>query len=102
MSVASAAHRKGNHMDPMNNAGHNHVANASPTERMRALIESLSAYIEHYHGGWVKLVDFDGAVLKVQLGGACKQCPLTETTLHGWVEGSVRQFFPEIERVEAI
>ncbi len=89
-------------MDPINSAGHNHVADASPTERMRVLIETLSAYIEHYHGGWVKLIEFDGAVLKVQLGGACKQCPLTETTLHGWVEGSVRQFFPEIERVEAV
>ena len=23
-------------------------------------------YIEHYHGGWVKLVSFDGKVLKVE------------------------------------
>lgn len=89
-------------MDLSNPASHNHVTNASPTERMGALIDSLSSYIEHYHGGWVKLISFDGAVLKVQLGGACKQCPLTETTLHGWVEGSVRQFFPEIDRVEAV
>ena len=89
-------------MEPNDSVNHNHVTSASPTERMRALIESLSSYIEHYHGGWVKLISFDGSVLRVQLGGACKQCPLTETTLHGWVEGSVRQFFPEIDRVEAV
>jgi len=89
-------------MDAIDDAGHNHVADAPPNERMRALIQTLSAYIEHYHGGWVKLVSFDGTALKVQLGGACHQCPLTETTLHGWVEGSVRQFFPEIESVEAV
>lgn len=89
-------------MDAIDKAGHNHVTDVAPIERMRALIETLSSYIEHYHGGWVRLVAYDGAVLKVELGGACHQCPLTETTLHGWVEGSVRQFFPEIERVEAV
>jgi Fe-S cluster biogenesis protein NfuA len=40
-------------------------------------------------------------VLKVKLEGACLGCPLSPSTLHGWVEGTVRQFFPEIERVEA-
>jgi Fe-S cluster biogenesis protein NfuA len=74
---------------------------ATPQERMRALLESLSAYIEHYHGGSVKLVSFDGRVLKVKMGGACLGCPLSPSTLHGWVEGTVRQFFPDVERVEA-
>ena len=32
---------------------------------------------------------------------ACLGCPLLPSTLHGWVEGTVRQFFPEIENVEA-
>jgi hypothetical protein len=35
---------------------------ATPQERMKALLESLSAYIEHYHGGSVKLVSFDGCL----------------------------------------
>jgi len=74
---------------------------APPQERMKALLESLSAYIEHYHGGSVKLVSFDGRVLKVKMGGACLGCPLSPATLHGWVEGTVRQFFPDIQRVEA-
>lgn len=72
------------------------------TERMRALLTNLSAYIEHYHGGSVEMVSFDGEELKVRLGGACDGCPLSPTTLHGWVEGSVRQFFPEIKRVVAV
>jgi Fe-S cluster biogenesis protein NfuA len=74
---------------------------ATPQERMKALLESLSAYIEHYHGGSVKLVSFDGRVLRVKMGGACLGCPLSPSTLHGWVEGTVRQFFPDVERVEA-
>jgi Fe-S cluster biogenesis protein NfuA len=73
----------------------------SPQERMEALIQQLNAYIEHYHGGSVELISFDGKDVKVNLGGACTGCPLSESTLHGWVEGTIRQFFPEVEKVEA-
>lgn len=81
---------------------HNHQMDASPQERMRALLEVVSSYIEQYHGGSVELVEFDGDIVKVKLGGACEGCELSEGTLRGWVEGSVRQFFPEIERVESV
>jgi len=80
-------------------------ATATPTEardysredQIFALIEQLSAYIEHFHGGSVEIVSFDGKVLKVHLGGACLGCPLSPSTLHGWVEGTVHQFFPDVE-----
>jgi Fe-S cluster biogenesis protein NfuA len=74
----------------------------SVDEQMKGLIEQLDAYITQYHGGSVELVSFNGKILKVHLGGACLGCPLSPTTLHGWVEGTVRQFFPEIEGVEAV
>jgi Fe-S cluster biogenesis protein NfuA len=80
---------------------HNHKI-VSDQERMQALIENISAYIEQYHGGWVKLVSFEGNTLKVELGGACQGCQFTETTLQGWVAGTVRQFFPEVEKIEAV
>jgi Fe-S cluster biogenesis protein NfuA len=70
-------------------------------QQVRGLIEQLNAYIETYHGGSVELVSFDGKVVRVRLGGACLGCPLSPVTLKGWVEGTIRQFFPEIERVEA-
>jgi Fe-S cluster biogenesis protein NfuA len=71
-------------------------------EQLGALIERLSAYIEQYHGGSVEMIALEGSVLKVRLGGACLGCPLLPSTLHGWVEGTVKQFFPEIERVEDV
>jgi Fe-S cluster biogenesis protein NfuA len=71
-------------------------------ESLRALIEQLDAYIAQYHGGSVQLVSFDGKVLKVHLGGACLGCPLSPATLHGWVAGTVKQFFPQIEHIEAV
>ncbi len=76
-------------------------SNYSVQDQLKGLIEQLDAYINHYHGGSVDLVSFDGKAVKVHLGGACEDCPLLPTTLHGWVEGTIRQFFPEIESVEA-
>jgi Fe-S cluster biogenesis protein NfuA len=80
----------------------NDVPTYSEEERLRALIERISAYIEHFHGGSVEMISYDGKVLKVKMGGSCLGCPLTPNTLHGWVEGTVRQFFPDIERVESV
>ncbi len=68
-------------------------------DRVNALLENISAYIEHFHGGSVEMVSLQDDELKVRLGGACLGCPLSPNTLHGWVEGTVRQFFPEIKRV---
>jgi Fe-S cluster biogenesis protein NfuA len=75
--------------------------NAPVDEQVRVLVQRLSAYIEQFHGGSVEFISFDGKVLKVRLGGACLGCPLSPNTLHGWVEGTVKQFFPQIEKVES-
>jgi len=69
--------------------------------QVRHLLENLSAYIEQFHGGTVEFVSLVGDELKVRLGGACLNCPLLPATLHGWVEGTVHQFFPEIHVAES-
>jgi Fe-S cluster biogenesis protein NfuA len=74
----------------------------SDEERMRVLVETLSGYIELYHGGAVEMVSFDGETLKIKMSGACLGCPLSPVTLHGWVEGTARQFFPNLKKVEAV
>ena len=75
---------------------------APDEERMKALIESLSAYIEHFHGGAVEMQSFDGETLKIKMSGACLGCPLSPVTLHGWIEGAARQFFPKLKKVESV
>jgi Fe-S cluster biogenesis protein NfuA len=76
--------------------------NKTREAQLKALLDQLSAYIETYRGGSVEYVDLEKDILKVHLGGACLGCPLSPATLHGWVEGTVRQFFPEINHVEAV
>ncbi len=69
--------------------------------QIRGLIEKLDAYVEQFHGGSVEFVALDGKTLSVRLGGACLGCPLSPSTLHGWVAGTVHQFFPDVEVIEA-
>jgi len=73
----------------------------SKNEMLSGLVSQISAYIEQYHGGQVELIDFDGNIATVKLGGACIGCPLSEATLKGWVEGTIHQFFPDITVVES-
>lgn len=72
-------------------------------EQMRGLVEQLDAYINTYHGGSVEFVNYKDRVLNVRLGGACKECPLSDTTVKGWIEGTCKQFFPdEVDSVEQV
>ena len=76
-------------------------ANHTHEEQLKTLVEKISAYVEQFHGGSVEYVSFDGSKLKVRLGGACLGCPLSPSTLQGWVAGTVHQFFPDIQVVAA-
>lgn len=71
-------------------------------ERMKTLIDTLSAYIEYFHGGALEMIAFDGERLTIRMSGACRGCNLQQVTLHGWVEGTVKPFFPELKEVIAV
>jgi CRP-like cAMP-binding protein len=75
--------------------------NFSKQDQIKTLLDQVSAYVEQFHGGTVEFVSLNGNRLEVRLGGACLGCPLLPSTLHGWVAGTVHQFFPEIEVVSA-
>ena len=74
----------------------------STQERVRGLIEQLDDYINQYHNGSVEMVSLEGNVLTVRLGGACHDCTLSPNTLHGWIAGTVQQFFPEITEIKNV
>ena len=79
---------------------HNHLVH-SKEEQIKGLLERVSAYIEQYHGGFVEFSSLQDDILTVRLGGACLGCPLSPSTLQGWVAGTIHQFFPEVEVVSA-
>jgi Fe-S cluster biogenesis protein NfuA len=79
-----------------------HTHDHTTEEKVRGLIDQLDAYIAQFHGGRVEFVSLEGDTLKVRMGGACEKCPLQPSTLKGWVEGTLRQFFPHIVNVENV
>ena len=70
-------------------------------EKIEGLIDQISAYIEQYHRGWIELVEIKDNKIKVKFGGACEGCDLLHATMQGWVAGTIRQFFPDMEVVAA-
>ena len=86
----------------MNLENFNHSHDHTTEEKVRGLIDELDAYIAHYHGGRVEFVSLAGDTLKVRMGGACERCALQPSTLKGWVEGTLHQFFPHIRNVENV
>lgn len=54
-------------------------------------------------GGDVALVDVtDDGVVKVQLQGACKGCPMSQMTLKMGIEKVLKQNIPEVQKVESV
>ncbi|TFG37315.1 MAG: NifU family protein, partial [Desulfobacterales bacterium] len=54
-------------------------------------------------GGDVVLIDVtDGGVVKVQLTGACRGCPMSQVTLKEGIEKFLKSELPEIAAVEAV
>ena len=78
---------------------HEHVKNTTLEDKIRGLVDQLDAYIAHYHGGHVEFCKLENNMVHVRMGGACQECPLKQSTLHGWVAGTIRQFFPDISGV---
>jgi Fe-S cluster biogenesis protein NfuA len=54
-------------------------------------------------GGDVTLVDItDDGVVKVELQGACRGCPMSQLTLSNGVERVLKEQIPEVSRVEPV
>ncbi len=71
-------------------------------QQLRSLLEKISAYVEQFHGGSVSFVALNGNVLTIRLGGTCVGCPLAASTVHGWVAGTIHQFFPDIDVIQEL
>lgn len=74
----------------------------SPFEQeVAAALKGMEAYART-HGGTLTLVSADrgregeGGEVRVRLGGTCRGCPMSETTLRQGVEAHLRESFPGV------
>jgi len=53
-------------------------------------------------GGDVKFIEIEDGVVKLELQGACKGCPMSQITLYMGIERAIKKEVPEIKGVEDI
>ncbi len=71
-------------------------------EKVQAAIDKIRPALQK-DGGDVILVDVtDEGIVKVQLTGACKGCPMSQMTLKEGIEKFVKSEIPEIVSVESV
>jgi Fe-S cluster biogenesis protein NfuA len=71
-------------------------------EKVEAAIDSIRPYLLA-DGGNIKVLDVtDDFIVKVEMLGACGECPMSAMTLKAGVEDAIRLAMPEIKGVVAI
>jgi Fe-S cluster biogenesis protein NfuA len=71
-------------------------------EKVEAALDKVRPALQR-DGGDVTLVDItEGGIVKVQLTGACKGCPMSQMTLKNGIERFVKSEVPEVKAVEAV
>jgi Fe-S cluster biogenesis protein NfuA len=69
-------------------------------EKVQAALDKVRPSLQA-DGGDVELVDItDDGIVKVQLQGACKGCPMAQMTLRDGIEKFLKKEIPEIQAVE--
>jgi Fe-S cluster biogenesis protein NfuA len=71
-------------------------------ERVQEAIDKIRPALQR-DGGDVILVDVtEDGIVKVELTGACKGCPMSQMTLKEGIEKFVKNEIPEIVSVESV
>ena len=71
-------------------------------EKVEAALEKVRPALQK-DGGDVNLVDItDDGIVKVELTGACKGCPMSQMTLKNGIEKFVKSEVPEVKSVESV
>ncbi len=68
-------------------------------DKVKAAIEKIRPALQA-DGGDIELVAVEGKVVKVRLRGACSCCPMSQMTLKSFVEKTIKQEVPGVDRVE--
>lgn len=71
-------------------------------EEVQAALDKVRPTLQK-DGGDVMLIDVsDAGIVKVQLTGACKGCPMSQMTLKEGIEKFLKTEVPEVHSVESV
>ena len=64
----------------------------------RLLATEINPAVE-MHGGRVSLIDVQGNVVYIQMGGGCQGCGMADVTLKQGIETMIREVIPEVGEI---
>jgi Fe-S cluster biogenesis protein NfuA len=71
-------------------------------ERIEKSLDSIRPYLQS-DGGDIRVLEVtEDQIVKVEMQGACGECPMSSMTLKAGVEDAIRSAFPQIKGVEAV
>lgn len=71
-------------------------------EKVEAAIDSIRPYMQA-DGGNIRVLEItDEMIVKVELQGACGECPMSSMTMKAGVEEAIKRALPEIKSVLAV
>ncbi len=70
-------------------------------EQVKASIARIRPLLQR-DGGDIELVSVANGVVRVKLQGACSSCPMSQMTLKGVVEQTIKKEVPGVEKVETV
>jgi Fe-S cluster biogenesis protein NfuA len=70
-------------------------------EKVKKAIEKIRPMLQG-DGGDIEFVSIEDGVVKVRLKGACSGCPMSQMTIKGAVERTLKKEVPEVDRVESV
>jgi Fe-S cluster biogenesis protein NfuA len=70
-------------------------------EKVEEILERIREGLKA-EGGDIELVDIKDGVVYVKLKGACGTCPMSEMTMKGFVESTIKKEIPEVTSVQAV
>lgn len=78
------------------------TTSATLLERVQYVLDRIRPAVQA-DGGDVELLEVtDDGVVRIRLHGACVGCPSSEITLQYGIEHNLRQYVPEVSRIEAV
>jgi Fe-S cluster biogenesis protein NfuA len=71
-------------------------------KKVEDALDTIRPYLEA-DGGNVEVVEItDGAILKLELIGACKTCNMSQMTMKAGIEETIRRAVPEIKEIISV
>lgn len=70
-------------------------------DKIEQALDEIRPFLEN-DGGNVTLEGIEGSTVKVKFHGACVGCKVSDFTLKGGIETTIKKYAPEIKNVVAI